>query len=187
MYSAHVSTTGPYLGASLSSTGSSRTLVPPLPRSYQGTTTPCRPSRRASLPSFGGTTGALAISLPPSPSAAAAGLGLVTRYPRPGTLPWRRQDLPSSWGTPIPVCSCSPTPAGRTVPDHNGTVAWPPRRERRRRRQRQFFRGSIAWLSGSLPTYHVTVTRLTAQGSLPGAGQALPGRLNTRRAPTEGF
>jgi len=40
------------------------------------------------------------------------------------------------------------------------------------------FRGSIAWLSGSLPTYHVTVTRLTAQGSLPGAGRALLGGLS---------
>ena len=34
-----------------------------------------------------------------------------------GLLPWRRQDLPSSWGTPIPVCTWSPTPAGRNVPD----------------------------------------------------------------------
>ena len=39
------------------------------------------------------------------------------------------------------------------------------------------FRGSIPWLSGSLPTYHARVTPLTAQGSLPGAGQALLGGL----------
>ena len=31
--------------------------VPRLPRYYQGTATSCRPSRRTSLPSFGGTTG----------------------------------------------------------------------------------------------------------------------------------
>jgi hypothetical protein len=31
---------------------------------------------------------------------------------------------------------------------------WPPLRERRRRRQQGIFRGSIAWLSGSPPTYH---------------------------------
>jgi hypothetical protein len=31
--------------------------VPRLPRYYQGTATSCRPSRRASFPSFGGTTG----------------------------------------------------------------------------------------------------------------------------------
>ena len=94
------------------------------------------------------------ISLPPSLRAATAGLGLVTRYPLPGLLPWRRQDLPSSWGTPIPVCTCSPTPAGRCVPDRlrnarmalaKGTTKAPTTKD---------FRGSIAWLSGSPPTYH---------------------------------
>jgi len=119
-------------------------------------------------------------------SAPTPSLELVTRYLRPGLLPWRRQDLPSSWGAPIPVCSCSSTPAGRRVPDQNGTLAWPPLRERRRRRQEDF-RGSLAWLPGSLPTYHVTVTRPTAQGSLPGAGQALLGGLGTRRAPINRF
>jgi hypothetical protein len=49
------------------------------------------------------------------------------------------------------------------------------------------FRGSIAWLSGSPPTYHARVAPLTAQGWLPGAGQALPGGLGTRRAPTKCF
>ncbi len=48
----------------------------------------------------------------------AAGLGLVTRYPHPGFLPWRRQDLPSSWGTQLSVCTCSSTPAGLLAPDH---------------------------------------------------------------------
>jgi hypothetical protein len=35
------------------------------------------------------------------------------------------------------------------------------------------FRGSIAWLSGSLPTYQGAGRPDTAQGLLPGAGQAL--------------
>jgi hypothetical protein len=103
----------------------------------------------------------------------AASLGLVARYPHPGFSSWRRQDLPSSWGTPIPVCTCSQTPAGRCAPDRYGTLAWPPLLGRRRRRRTIGFRGSIAWLSGSLPTYHQSVARLTAQGWLPGAGQAL--------------
>ena len=69
--------------------------------------------------------GSTHFSLPPPLRAATSGLGLVTRYPRPGILPWRRQDLPSSWGTPTPVCTWSPTPAGRCVPDHlrNARVA----------------------------------------------------------------
>jgi hypothetical protein len=58
------------------------------------------------------------VSLPPQLRAATAGLGLFARYPRPGKLPWRRQDLPSSWGTSISVCTCSQTPAGRCVSDH---------------------------------------------------------------------
>jgi len=88
--------------------------VPRLQRYYQGAATSCRPSRRTSLPSLGGTTGTLAFSLPTPPSVATSGLGLVTRYPRPGILPWRRQDLPRSWGTPIVLLPCSSTPAGST-------------------------------------------------------------------------
>ena len=38
-------------------TGSARAIVPPLQRYYQGTATSCRPSRRASFPSLGDTTG----------------------------------------------------------------------------------------------------------------------------------
>ena len=139
--------------ASLSSTGSARAFVPPLQRYYQGTATSCRPSCRVSFPSLGSATGARIFSLPPPLRAATSGLGLVTRYPRPGILPWKQQELPSSWGTPIPVCTCSPTPAGRCVPTNCGTLAWPPLRERRRHR-REDFRGSIAWLSGSPPTCH---------------------------------
>ena len=78
-----------------------------------------------------------------APAAAACGRrrawGWSPGIPVRELLPWRRQDLPSSWGTPIPVCSCSPTPAGRCVPDHCGTLAWPPLRERRRRRRQQTF------------------------------------------------
>jgi len=86
--------------------------VPRLQRYYQGATTSCRPSRRTSLPSLGHTTGTLAISLPAPPSVVTLDLGLITRYPRPGLLPWRRQDLPRSWGTPSVLLPCSSTPAG---------------------------------------------------------------------------
>ena len=49
------------------------------------------------------------------PSAAAGGvLELVTRYLRPGFRRWKRQDLLRSWGTPIVLLPCSPTPAGPT-------------------------------------------------------------------------
>ncbi len=41
-------------------------------------------------------------------------LELVTRYLRPGIGQWRRQDLLRSWGTPIVLLPCSPTPVGPT-------------------------------------------------------------------------
>jgi len=125
--------------ASLPSPGSARAIVPPLRRYYQGTATSCRPSRRTSFPSLGGTTGTRRFRSRRRGAWPASGLGLVARYPRPGCLPWRRQDLPSSWGTPIPVCTCSSTPAGWCVPDLGGTLAWPSHRERRRRRRQSTF------------------------------------------------
>jgi hypothetical protein len=110
------------------------------------------------------------FSLPAPLRAATSGLGLVTRYPLPGILPWRRQDLPSSWGTPIPVCTWSPTPAGRYVPDRlrnarvapaKGTTKAP---TRRLSRLNSMAFGLAAYVSRCwLPA--------TAQDWLPGAGQ----------------
>ena len=55
------------------------------------------------------------ISPAPRPSAAAGGLReLVTRYLQPGSCRWKRQDLLRSWGTPIVLLPCSPTPVGPT-------------------------------------------------------------------------
>ena len=70
-----------------------------------------------------------------------------------------------------------PRPRPANSPQTNyEAIMWSPLCQRRRHRRLKWFRGSIAWLSGSLSTYRVTVTRLTAQDSLPGAGQALLGR-----------
>ena len=95
-------------------------------------------SSRVEFPGFFGTIKALRLPAAPpaalrflrlevprdhayfAPAATACrsvGPGVVPRYPRPGMLPWRRQDLPSSWGTSIPVCTCSQTPAGPGVPN----------------------------------------------------------------------
>ena len=43
------------------------------------------------------------------------GLEFVTRYLQPGMLPRKRQDLPSSWGTPIVRLRMFQTDAGRTA------------------------------------------------------------------------
>ena len=72
---------------------------------------------------------------------------------------------------------CSLTPVGQPVPDHFGTAVWPPLRIRRRR-QHCAFRGSITPLPSSLCTLRRVDHSTTAQHSLPGAGQALPDRLD---------
>jgi hypothetical protein len=172
--------------ASLPSAGSARALVPPFRRYYQGTATSCRPSRRTSFPSLGGTTGTRRFRSLRRGAWPASGLGLVTRYPPPGLLPWRRQDLPSSWGTPIPVCSCSPTPAGRCVPDLSGTLAWPPLREGRRRRRRESFEAQWHGFRADRLRITMLVTRHRARlASRCWSGS--PGQAFTRRAPIKGL
>ena len=126
------------------------------------------------------------LSLPPSPRVATSGLGLVTRWPRPGFLPWKRQDLPSSWGTPIPVCPCSPTPAGRCVPNRDGTLAWPPLRERRRRRRRESFEAQWHGFRADGLRIAMLVTRHRARLA-SGRWSGVSGQAFTRRAPTKGF
>ena len=64
----------------------------------------------------------------------------------------KRQDLPSSWGTPIVRLHMFHTDAGRIVtPDHFGAATWPLVIERQRL-PRKVFRRSIAWLSDWLFT-----------------------------------
>ena len=142
--------------ASLPSPGSARALVPPLPRYYRGTATSCRPSRRTSFPSSGwyhGSTGSFRVSRRRRARQRRA-WGCSPGIPLRVILPWRRQDLPSSWGTPIPVCPCSPTPAGRCVPDRLRNARVAPAKGTTKAPTTKIFRGSIAWLSGWPPMYH---------------------------------
>ena len=93
-----------------------------------------------------------------APAAAAwGGVGPGVHHPvsPSGNSSWKRQDLASSWGTPIPVCTWSQTPAGRYVPNRlrNACVA-PAEGNDEGADDNNNFRGSIAWLSGSPPTYH---------------------------------
>ena len=127
--------------------------VPRLPRYYQGTATSCRPSRRASFPSLGGTTGARIFRSRRrcvrqrrawgwSPGIPVReffrGDDRISQVPGEPQFPFAHVLRPRPAETSLTTC---------------GTLAWPPLSERRRRR-REDFRGSIAWLSGSPPTYH---------------------------------
>ena len=55
---------GPSPDAPLPSTGSPQVRIPRLLRYYQGTATSCRPSRRTSLPSLGGTASVACLFAP---------------------------------------------------------------------------------------------------------------------------
>jgi hypothetical protein len=98
-------------------------------------------------------------------------------HPKDRAVRWNRRDLPSSWGAPMARLPCSLTPVGQPIPDHCGTAVLPSRRIRRRR-QHCAFRGSITPLSSSLCTLRRVDHSTTAQHALPGAGQALPDRLD---------
>ena len=163
-------------------------------------------SLRVKFPGFNGTTKALRLpAVPPTafrflhlavprdhadfaPAVAACGnVGPGVGHPvsPSGTFPWKRQDLPSSWGTPIPVCTWSPTPAGRNVPDHLRNVRMAPAKCMTKAPTRRLSR--LDSMAFGLAAY---VSRVgyppTAQGWLPGAGR-FPGRALTRRVPSKGF
>jgi len=143
-----------------------------LHRYYQDALTSRRPSRRASFPSLGGTSVAL-VAFAPRRTSAPPRPGVGDPVTPAGMLPRRRQDLASSWGTPIVrLPMFSPTPAGLLSPDQYGVAAWP-LVQQKQRLPRKVFRRSIAWLSDSLSTLR-RVRYLTAtQDSLPAVGQTL--------------
>jgi hypothetical protein len=123
-----------------------------LRRYYQDAMTSCRPSRRTSFPSLGGTSLALALFAPrrtSAPSGPGVGhpvspAGIIRGNDRISQVPGEPQ---------LSVCTCSATPAGLLTPDHSGAAAWPLVFQKQRL-PRKVFRRSIAWLSDSLSTHH---------------------------------
>jgi len=75
--------------------------VPLLHRYYQSATTSCRPSRRASLPSLGGTSVCTRCVRSLADECHRQGLELVSPVSPAGISLRRRQDLASSWGISI--------------------------------------------------------------------------------------
>jgi len=87
--------------------------VPRLRRYYQGATTPCRPSRRTSFSFVWRYHGCTRLSLPHAGECRHVRAWSWSPGSSGRELPWRRQDLPCSWGTPNVPLPCSPTPADR--------------------------------------------------------------------------
>ena len=113
--------------------------------------TSCRPSRRTSLPSLGGTTRIARVSLARGRALPRAGLlELVTRYLRPGVGQWKRQDLLRSWETQCALALLS-DPGRTNASGHCNAPARPPLCPRRRL-PHSYFRGSITRLRHSLST-----------------------------------
>ncbi len=126
--------------------------VPRLPRYYQGTATSCRPSRRASFPSLGGTTGSRTFRsrrrCVPQQRAWGCSPGIPVRGIFRGDD--RISQVPGEPQFPFAhVLRPRPADTSQTAFE---TLARPPFSGRRRRQREEPFRGSIAWLSGSLST-----------------------------------
>src|SRR5262245_49047527 len=125
--------------------------VPLLQRYYQSATTSCRPSRRTSLPSLGGTSACTRSFRSPADECAA---GAWSWSPGSSGRDIRRGDDRTSQvpGDPRwPVCRVQSTPAGRRSPDRYSAAAWPLVCVKQRL-PRKVFRRSIARLSDSLST-----------------------------------
>jgi len=158
----------------------------PLLQRYQSATTSRRSSRRASLPSLGGTSVALVrfapwrTSAPPRP-------GVGNPVSPTGNIAEETTGSPKFLGNPdCPFAHVQSTPVGLLTPDHCGAATWPLVCERQRL-TRKVFRRSIAWLSDWLSTLRGVGHPNPTQDSLPAAGQALPDGLYTRKVVNERF
>jgi hypothetical protein len=97
-------------------------------------------------------------SLPPSPSAG-GGPGVVNPVSPSGVFFVETSGSPKFLGDPYSRLHMVSDP-GRPIRSRPyGTFAWPPDAKLGRRRRSANFRGSIAWLSGSLSTYHEWIAR----------------------------
>jgi hypothetical protein len=92
---------------------------------------------------------------------------------------WKQQGLPGFRGTPISICTWSSTPVGQPAAHQTAAVARLPLKRKRKLQRVVLFRGSIAWLLESLSTLRSAGYPNTTQDSLPAAGQALPGEINS--------
>jgi hypothetical protein len=115
------------------------------------------------------------------PHAAERCRGRVSRSWSPGISrrdfgQWKRQDLLRSWGTPIVLLPCSPTPAGPTNPAI-AVRRRGPRYVHGEGSRNYSFRGSITRLRHWLSTLRRPGRPDTTQDSLPAVGQTLPDGL----------
>jgi hypothetical protein len=120
-------------------------------RYYQDAMTSCRPSRRTSLPSFGGTSVSL-VGFAPRRTSAPPGPGVGIPVAPAGVVAEETTGSRKFLGNPhCPFAHVQSTPAGLLTPDHCGAAAWPLVCEKQGL-PRKVFRRSIAWHSDWLST-----------------------------------
>ena len=160
--------------------------VPLLRRYYQSATTSCRPSRRTSLPSFGGTS-ASTRSFAPRRTSAPPRPGVGHPVSPAGTSLRKRQDLPSSWRTPIVRLHMFYADAGRTADTRPLRCRDMALGDRTAKAPAKGL-STLNSMAFGLAVYasQCGLPRPT-QNSLPAAGQALPDGLSTRKVPMKGF
>lgn len=122
-----------------------------LPRYYQGAMTSCRPSRRASLPSLGGTSAFTRCFRSSEDECAIEAWSWCPGISIRGSTE-ETTGAPKFLENPNnPFAHVPATPAGLLAPDRCGAAVWPLVIERQRL-PRGVFRRSIAWLLDSLST-----------------------------------
>src|SRR4051812_8147087 len=139
-----------------------------------GAQTPCRPSRRASLPSLGDTT--LAPGLLPSAEAPGRGLrGVGVPVPEPELSVETAGSL-RFLGDPCVPMPCSWTPVGPRAPGQYGASAWPPLVSTTKAPAMRKISGLDHTASGLAVYASQWRSPDTTQDSLPAAWPSLAGR-----------
>src|SRR5262249_31947703 len=146
----------------------------------------CRPSRRASLPSLGGTSSVHSFGSLPGGRVRRRGRELVTRVSGRDYRGGDDRISPVPGEPRLSVCPVQPTPAGPRAPDRYGAAAWPWVCEQQGL-LRKVFRRSGAGRSDSRSTLRRAGYPAATQDALPAVGQTLLGGRSTRRVPTKGF
>jgi len=150
--------------------------VPRLLRYYQGATTPCRPSRRTSFPSLGGTSLARSFRSRRHNVRCRGPGGLLRAPVAPAGFRLEATGPPTFLGNPDCALALLFDPGRPCASGPRDAPARPPRCPRRRR-PRRVFRGSITRLRHSLSTLRSPGRPRTTQDSLPAVGQTLPDGL----------
>ena len=130
--------------------------------------TPCRPSRRTSFPSLGGTV--------PCPSRMTRSVGTPPSSGFGKPVPNRQRHTettgsPRFLGSPLGYMPCSKTPVGRRRQATGRLSCCLPHLLRRRLPRRVQFRGSITQPATMLSTLRSQGYPCTTQDSLPAGGQ----------------